>query len=329
MSIVVPIFQVEKYIERCAVSLLEQDLHDIEYLFINDATRDNSINILASVLKRYPHRRQQVRVVHNVQNSGVFESRKKGVMLATGEYILQFDPDDWAELDMVSSLYKKAQSQNADVVICDYFSEWKNKQVHTKNTVSQESKENLIFMFEGRLNIALWCNLIKRERFLDCYDFIGFTGHINLADDWLISLPLHHLCRLPTHLARPLYHYNCCNANSLTKLTDMKKSTQDRKKVLLLLYVSFNAIAHEEEKRVIRDGLALASLRFTTVHNITTDWAFLEKLNYKTGDLWRSHTSLKVKFLFTLVLLGAPGIPRIVLKTYKYLKYKFIYGNTD
>ena len=118
VSVIVLVYKVEKYIERCARSLFEQTLQDIEYIFVDDCTPDRSIEILEWVLEDYPERKSQVIILHNERNSGLPFSRRRGVEAASGDYIIHCDSDDWPESDMYAKLYAKASSENLDMVIC-------------------------------------------------------------------------------------------------------------------------------------------------------------------------------------------------------------------
>ena len=119
ISVIVPVYNVEKYIERCARSLFEQTLEDIEYLFIDDCTQDRSIDILLQVLEEYPNRKQQVLIHHMARNSGQAIVRKWGMMNASGEYVIHCDSDDWVDNELYYLMYDKAISEQLDVVICD------------------------------------------------------------------------------------------------------------------------------------------------------------------------------------------------------------------
>lgn len=120
VSVIVPVYGVEKYIERCARSLFEQTLDDIEYLFIDDCTPDRSIEVLKSVLEEYPNRKGQVIIHRMEQNSGQASVRKWGMLNATGDYVIHCDSDDWVDVDMYRAMYEKAREDNADIVVCDY-----------------------------------------------------------------------------------------------------------------------------------------------------------------------------------------------------------------
>ena len=121
VSIIVPVYGVEKYIERCARSLFEQTLDDIEYLFIDDCTPDKSIEILKNVLKDYPQRKDQV-IIHRMEkNSGQAAVRKWGMIKATGDYTIHCDSDDWVDVTMYEKMYNKAIEEKSDLVICDFY----------------------------------------------------------------------------------------------------------------------------------------------------------------------------------------------------------------
>lgn len=118
VSVIIPIYKVEEYIERCARSLFGQTLEDIEFIFVDDCSPDRSMEILKSVLDDFPERKHQVKFVRNEVNRGLPFTRSVGVQNATGEYIIHCDSDDWPELDMYEKMYTKAFSENLDMVIC-------------------------------------------------------------------------------------------------------------------------------------------------------------------------------------------------------------------
>ena len=120
VSVIIPVYRTEKYIERCVRSLFNQTLDEIEYLFIDDCSPDNSIKILNNVLEDYPHRKEQVIIHRMSRNSGQAIVRNWGMQNATGEYVIHCDSDDWGDADMYRAMYDKAVEEHSDVVICDY-----------------------------------------------------------------------------------------------------------------------------------------------------------------------------------------------------------------
>lgn len=120
VSVIIPVYGVEKYIERCARSLFEQTLDDVEYLFIDDCTPDKSVEVLNRVLEEYPNRKSQVIIHRMEQNSGQAAVREWGAKNATGDFIIHCDSDDWVDTNMYLEMYNEAIAQNADVAICDF-----------------------------------------------------------------------------------------------------------------------------------------------------------------------------------------------------------------
>ena len=119
VSVIIPVYGVEKYIERCARSLFEQTLEDIEYIFVDDCTPDNSISILRKVLSEYPNREKQVKILHHDKNKGLAKARQTGLKIASGEYIAHCDSDDWVDKDLYKVLYNQAVNLKSDMIAFD------------------------------------------------------------------------------------------------------------------------------------------------------------------------------------------------------------------
>lgn len=108
ISIIIPVYGVEKCIERCARSLFEQTLKEgIEYIFIDDCTPDKSIEIVKRVLEEYPERKEQVKIVRHEHNRGVAAARNTALDAATGEFVFFVDADDWIENATIETLVSK------------------------------------------------------------------------------------------------------------------------------------------------------------------------------------------------------------------------------
>ena len=121
VSIIIPVYKAEQYIDRCVRALFGQNLRDLEYIFVDDCSPDRSIDVMEQVLREYPDRQQQVKIIRHRRNMGVGQSRQDGIDEATGEYIIHCDPDDWVEPEMYYLMYDAACRTNADIVVCDYF----------------------------------------------------------------------------------------------------------------------------------------------------------------------------------------------------------------
>jgi glycosyltransferase involved in cell wall biosynthesis len=167
ISVVIPIYGVEKYIERCARSLFEQTLDDIEYIFVDDCTKDLSISILESVIDDYPDRKKQITILHHEENKGLPQARKTGIMEARGEYIAHCDSDDWVEKEMYERLYIKAKDDDADIVFCDYYkTDGVNKKYINGICKSTEKYAIINDMVNGVIDHATWMYIAKRNLYL-------------------------------------------------------------------------------------------------------------------------------------------------------------------
>ena len=94
VSVIIPFFGAEHYIERCACSLLEQTLDDVEYIFIDDRSPDKSVEVLKTVIARYPQKEKNITPLRNETNLGVLRTRLRGIGAATGDYLIHCDADD-------------------------------------------------------------------------------------------------------------------------------------------------------------------------------------------------------------------------------------------
>ncbi|MBQ1779984.1 MAG: glycosyltransferase family 2 protein, partial [Bacteroidales bacterium] len=121
VSILVPIYEVEKYIERCARSLFEQTYDNLEYIFVDDCSPDKSMEILEQVMEDYPNRKKQVRIIRHEHNRGLAAARNTALDAATSPFITHVDSDDYLSLDAIHLLVNKQVETDADIVSGNYF----------------------------------------------------------------------------------------------------------------------------------------------------------------------------------------------------------------
>ena len=219
ISIIVPVYGVEKYIERCARSLFEQTLNDIEYLFIDDCTPDKSVEILKRVLEEYPHRKSQV-VIHRMeQNSGQAKVREWGMRNARGEYVIHCDSDDWVDVHMYEEMYNKAIEEDADVVVCDFCSTDCENELYSKGLISKERENVIVDVLLWRIAGCLWNKLVRRKEYTD-HD-LNYPTH-NMGEDTALIVQILWNAKRISYLPKPLYYYYT-NPTSITKdVTDDK-----------------------------------------------------------------------------------------------------------
>lgn len=154
VSVIVPFYNVEKYIEKCLDSLVNQTLEEIEIILVNDGSQDNSEEKAKEFEKRYPNKIKY----YKKANGGLGDARNFGMKYASGEYIAFLDSDDFVEPTMYEEMYKKAKQENADMVECDFWWEYPNKKKEDIGNTYSNQKEML---YKSR--VVAWNKLIKRE----------------------------------------------------------------------------------------------------------------------------------------------------------------------
>ena len=204
VSVIIPVYGVEKYIERCARSLFEQTLDDIEYLFIDDCTPDRSIEILKHVLEEYPQRKSQV-VLHRMeQNSGQAAVRKWGMQNATGEYIIHCDSDDWVDTDMYRAMYDKAKKEGVDVVVCDYIlTDGQKVLERIEGCGGKDLNSFLQRQLFQRDSWSLWNKLFRKTT---CYKDLNYPKG-DMGEDMAICTQMLLQCKAMAYVAEPYYNY--------------------------------------------------------------------------------------------------------------------------
>lgn len=218
VSIIVPIFKAEKYIEKCARSLFEQTLDEIEYIFVDDCTPDNSIKVLQTVISDYPHRDKDARIIHNHRNLGAAGAKNMGLREATSEYIMFADSDDWLDLDGVEKMYTVITEKEADIVYSDYYGGYDTAEDNiVEEPECKDSVEAISFFLRGSLSGCMPFKIIKRS-FLQKTDEWLIEG-ANVFEDlgWFIRLGVHNPKII--HAPFAFYHYIIDNPNSVLHTT--------------------------------------------------------------------------------------------------------------
>ena len=200
VSLIVPIYGVESYIEQCARSDLGQTYPSLECIFVNDGTKDRSMEVLARVLEDYPGK--CVKIV-NKENAGLPQARKSGLEVASGEYILHVDADDWIEPDTVEKLVAEALRTGADLVYCDFWKEYGNRsKLDHERLYTAETKDRWMKrLYNDGAYGYVWCKFCKRSLYEDI-----FVPTYNMHEDIVFSTQLIFRAQTIAQLPLPLYH---------------------------------------------------------------------------------------------------------------------------
>lgn len=223
LTISVPIYNVERYLHQCLDSIINQTLHDIEIILVDDGSTDTS----GVICDRYAAKDSRIKVVHK-KNGGLASARQAALEIATGIYFCACDADDWVELDMYEQMYNKAQDTGADIIICDYYIEYDNgKTVHKQIEKLDDSETDLIGnALNGKIPTSVWNKIYKREIFQK-YNITWEQG-IDLGEDFLISLKIFRNPVTFNYIQKPLYHYRrLMNGNSYTNDISLKTFDQN------------------------------------------------------------------------------------------------------
>ncbi len=230
ISIIVPVYGVEKYIERSAVSILEQTNKNFEVIFVNDCSKDNSRKILFDVINRYKGTSSFVSIIDHEVNKGISATRETGLKAASGEYILYVDSDDYIAPNMVELLLARANETNADIIYSDYY-DLKNGELIYQNQ-SLTVKDPLLItasMLRSEIVWTPWNKVFKKELAID--HNIHWPVGINVGEDLVVMAKLFAYAKKIEYVNQALYIYNRDNVNSYINSWSVSSCQQSIKAV--------------------------------------------------------------------------------------------------
>ena len=214
ISVIVPVYNVEKYIEKCIRSIMEQSLKEIEIIIINDGSPDRSLEIVNRLMKED----QRIKVITK-KNGGLSSARNTGIKIATGKYIQHIDGDDWVEKDFLKSMYDFAEKENVDIVVSDYYEDYSNGKIKIKKgkkrskKVIFNSKEYLRDFFYYDDAPAMWNKLFKTSLYKE--NNIFHPENNSIGEDLSTTQRLIYFSKKVGYLKEAFYHYRQ-NSESIT-----------------------------------------------------------------------------------------------------------------
>ncbi len=212
VSILVPVYNVADYIERCVRSLMEQTYSNIQYIFVNDCTPDNSEDIILSTIKEYPEREKNVLLLSHEKNRGLASARNTAVDNATGQFIFHVDSDDYVEKDAIEKLVKKQIETDADIVTGLSLMETKDVKIIMETREYSRKDENILDVIRPSLRHTIWGRLIKKTLYTD--NNIQAKEGSNVGEDVQVLSKLFFYANKTEICYSLVYHYNCENVNS-------------------------------------------------------------------------------------------------------------------
>lgn len=317
ISIVVPVYNMEKYLKKCLNSLVKQTYKNIEIICVNDGSTDKSQKILEKYQIKYP---KLIKVI-NKKNGGLSDARNVGIKKSKGKYIGFVDSDDWVELDMFEKMHNYAQENNLDIVVCDTIMEFGDKSYVLKSNLqySDEELKNYIISYPMACTRLIKKELFTKENY--------FTKGILYED----------LCLTPTFvlntnkvgfLEMPLYHYLQRN-NSIMNQLEFNDKLFDIIKVLDNVYKKFEKnqnlekFYQEIEYLYITHIVRSATIRFLGYENGEKNISvLLDEVNKKfpnwTKNNYLKKSTLKVKIICYLTNKKWFNIIKMILRIRRY-----------
>lgn len=212
VSVIVPFYNVEAFIEQNAVSLLSQTLDDVEFIFVDDASPDGSRTKLEQIVGSFPER--EVRIITHTVNKGLPAARNTGLSLASGDFIYHCDSDDWLEKDMLEKMYEAATNERADFVYCDFWMQFEKGERYMHNP-SFSDPERMIKegFFSGQMKYNVWNKMLRRDIY-DKSQIVFPEGH-GMGEDMTMILLASHADKV-AYVHEALYHYIKTNVSAFS-----------------------------------------------------------------------------------------------------------------
>lgn len=226
VSVIIPVYKAEKYIEKCVRSLFEQTLVDMEFIFVDDSSPDNSIRVLKSLIDQYPMRKSQIKIISHSQNKGVSAARNSGLKIATGQYIAYCDSDDFVDLRMYDEMYEKAIESNADAVLCDFYMHYGEQDNQPVQTIDVIDKENTLKNYIG-YGWTLISTIMVKKSIYDTHGILSLEN-IKYCEDFYLNFRLLYASEKMAKVYKSLYYYNRTNENSVMHHLDDQACANER-----------------------------------------------------------------------------------------------------
>lgn len=215
ISVIVPIYNSEKYLNKCIDSLLRQSYKNIELILIDDGSKDNSL----SVCYKYAATDSRVKV-HHKENEGIAKTRNYGLRVSSGEYIAFVDSDDYVDHDFLRLLYEAMEANHCELSICSFARFMDNKIIHNtieESRVVDKTELELLFFTDSNIGKANWNKLYKAE-LLENLQF----PDICLGEDYVFNFEYLKRVNKVAIINKELYYYRI-TPSSLSNLTSYSK----------------------------------------------------------------------------------------------------------
>lgn len=203
VSIIIPVYNASKYIVRCLESLRKQTYRNLELLFVDDSSTDDSMDKIKAFAEET--KELEVKILRHERNRGVAAARNTALDAATGDYMYSLDADDYIDADTIEQMVKEAERTDAEVVGIEWMLTFEKNGRHMTQPDVKTGEEMFRKMCRGVMRWNLWLFLIRRSLIED--NKLRFTEGMNMGEDMMLMLKLSLLAKKVTIVHKPLYHY--------------------------------------------------------------------------------------------------------------------------
>lgn len=289
ISLIVPIYGVEKYIAKFAESALDQTYQDLQFIFVNDGTKDRSMEILRDLIaNRYAHLQSRI-VIVDKDNGGLPSARKAGLDVAEGEYALFADSDDWMETDAVEKVMAKADETHADIIYFDLIKEYGNRTSYKREReYTGATKDDFIVnMFNYKSFGYTVTKCFKRKLYTENVIYFPKLG---MHEDIYLMSQIIFYAKSLAHIPEALYHYRKDNPDSFCAQDRLKRHVSSTTNLLDLYEHYRDNLKGSPIERVAGSILMRAGQ-----HSIMHGYDFFEKYPYLAGDIRKTRISCRYR----------------------------------
>lgn len=289
ISLIVPIYGVEKYIAKFAESALDQTYQNLQFIFVNDGTKDRSMEILRELISsRYTHLQSRI-VIIDKENGGLPSARKAGLDVAEGEYVLFADSDDWMETDAVEKVMAKADETDADIVYFDLIKEYCNRTSYKRERdYTGATKDDFIVnMFNYKSFGYTVTKCFKRRLYTENVIYFPKLG---MHEDIYLMSQIIFYAKSLVHIPEALYHYRKDNPDSFCAQDRLKRHVSSTTNLLDLYEHYRDNLKGSPIERVAGSILMRAGQ-----HSIMHGYDFFEKYPYLAGDIRKTRISCRYR----------------------------------
>lgn len=303
VSVIIPIYNVEKYLNRCLDSIINQTYTDIEIILINDGSTDNS----GKICDEYKKRDRRIKVLHQ-KNSGVSYARLNGFNISQGEYITFVDPDDYLDLRAIEVMINFIERENVDLIVCQVKEVYENllKAIKIRPGIGYYNKNKIIDLLRTKvlydketqmagINLCIWAKLIKRDFLRD-----ALVEGLDLiyAEDQIILISLLYKIKSMYVIPNYLYYYNCFREGQVTKTYNEEIWHNIERYLEKLILIDRKNFLKEIDNRII-----LSIMPFVSIALKNGNRNVIFKLKSNTNLLDKIHFSKlsfknKIKYMF-------------------------------